>query len=125
MLRVGVLIFLFMSLHAEGMDDTALEGIYAEATWFVAVIAVMSLFSFVISRRQARKYEEEQRLKKLEQKEDILNEPVLDEFTDVDSESEVDKLLELSKLHKEGLLSKEEFMAFKLKLYRDIEKISP
>ena len=125
MLKLSVLLLLVISLYAEGIDDADLEGIYTEALWFVAVIGVMSAVSFVVSRRNAQNYEEELRLKKIAQVDEASEKYEMEKSKVAPSSSEVDRLLELSKMHKEGLLSKEEFMAFKLKLYRNIESIHP
>ena len=124
MLRSGILLLYAPLLFAEGMDEAALEGIHTEALWFVAVIAVMSVVSFVVSRRNAQKYEEKMRQQKAQQQEkeaevSVAETEVVEPQTDV---LEVDRLLELSKLHKEGLLSYEEFMAFKTKLYKEIKE---
>ena len=125
-------IFMINSLKAEGLSDEALGPIYSEALWFVGVIAVMGVISFVVSSRNAKKYAEkmalekrEKRLEKseeaLEQREENLGKST--ESQDDESDSSVDRLLELSKLHKEGLLSKEEFMTFKTELYRELKEI--
>ena len=118
MLQILLLLFLSLSLYAEGMDEAALEGIHTEALWFVAVIAMMSVISFVVSRRQAQNYEEKMQLKKtLQQKEPGCE--TASEASEAEEGLEVDRLLELAKLHKEGLLTKEEFGAFKMKLYEE------
>jgi len=122
MLRLEFLLLLSLSLHAEGIDEAALEGIYTEAAWFVAVIAVMSVVSFVVSRRNARKYEEQMLREKEKQKEEPAVVPTVKEDDADEEASEVDRLLELAQLHKDGLLSHEEFMAFKTKLYREIKE---
>ena len=121
MLKVSILVLMSLSLYAEGLDDAALQEIYTEAMWFVAVIAVMSVVSFVISRRNAEKYEEKVRLEKMAKKEEVVVSTKSQPTTT--KGSEVDRLIELSKMYEEGLLSKEEFMAFKLKLYREIKEI--
>ena len=123
MLRSGILLLFSLSLFAEGMDEAALEGIHTEALWFVAVIAVMSVVSFVVSRRNAQKYEEKMQEQKALQQEEADREPA-SEASEAEEGLEVDRLLELAKLHKEGLLTQEEFMAFKMKLYREIKGIS-
>jgi len=122
MLRSGIFLLWSLSLFAEGMDDAALESIYTEAAWFVAVIAVMSVVSFVVSRRNARKYEEQMLREKEKKKEEVVDAPTVQEGDSDEKESEVDRLLELAQLHKDGLLSHEEFMAFKMKLYREIKE---
>jgi len=142
-MRWFVLLFLMInSLLAEGIPDKALGPIYTEALWFVAVIAVMAVISFVISSRNAKRYEEKLALEKREeslgkseeesgkgQEERVKGEEELGkseenlETLDDGRASSVDRLLELSKLHKEGLLSKEEFITFKMQLYRELKDI--
>ena len=122
MLRGGIFLLWSLSLFAEGMDDAALESIYTEAAWFVAVIAVMSVVSFVVSRRNAQKYEEQMLREKEKQKEEVVDVPTVKESDADVKEPEVDKLLELAQLHKDGLLSQEEFMVFKTKLYREVKE---
>ena len=117
-------IFMINSLKAEGLSDEALGPIYTEALWFVGVIAVMGVISFVISSRNAKKYAEKMALEKSEEAlVEIEVEPTFSELALDEGDSEVDRLLELSKLHKEGLLSKEEFMTFKTELYRELKEI--
>ena len=119
-----LLILMINTLMADGISDEALGPILTEASWFVAVIAVMGVISFVVSSRNAKKYAEKIALEK---KDEIAvekeAEATYSELALNQNDSEVDRLLELSKLHKEGLLSKKEFMAFKMKLYREIESI--
>ena len=124
-MRWFVLPFLMINnLMADGISNEALGPILAEAAWFIGVIAVMAVISFVVSRRNAKKYDEkmarEKRQTLVDEKEVAL---AYSELELGESNSEVDRLLELSKLHQEGLLSKEEFMAFKMKLYREIKNI--
>ena len=114
-------LFLINNVTAKGISDEALGPIYTEALWFVGVFAVMGVISFVISGRNARKHEAALLAKREQQAAEVVT--VVPEEEAEDKESEVDRLLELSKLHKEGLLSKDEFMAFKLKLYRELEEI--
>ena len=114
-------LFLINNVTAKGISDEALGPIYTEALWFVGVFAVMGVISFVISGRNARKHEAALLVKREQQAAAVV--AVVPEEEAEDKESEVDRLLELSKLHKEGLLSKDEFMAFKMKLYRELEEI--
>ena len=135
-------------LQAEGIPEEQLGAIYSEALWFVGVVAVMAVASFVISSRNAKKYEEklaqekreestgkreekreksEERLGKSEVEREMREEESgkrkeeKEKRKGDESDSSVDRLLELSKLHKEGLLSKEEFMTFKTELYRELK----
>ena len=145
-------------LQAEGIPEEQLGAIYSEALWFVGVVSVMAVASFVISSRNAKKYEEKlaqekrqerlgkrekreestgKRKEKREKRKESLGKSEVERETREEesgkrkeenekrkgdeSDSSVDRLLELSKLHKEGLLSKEEFMTFKTELYRELK----
>ena len=122
-------LFLINNVTAKGISDEALGPIYTEALWFMGVVGVMAVISFVVSSRNAKKYEVEMLAKREREKREEVVKKRAEVVAMVPKEepevkaSEVDRLLELSKLHKEGLLSKDEFMAFKLKLYREIEDI--
>lgn len=50
------------------MDEQALNGIYIEAMWFVAVFVSMYTISFVMSWKQAKRYEEENPLENRREK---------------------------------------------------------
>ena len=116
---------LVSSSHAEGIEPEALDGIYTEAFWFIAVFFVMSIVSFFVSRRNAKKYEvklhvekklqreQEQKEKLIKEKEDLKRQK---ELNNKDFSKEVDRLLELSKLLEKGHISEAEFQAFKAKL---------
>ncbi len=125
MLRVLLLLSVSLIAYAEGMDEQALSSIYTEAIWFVSVIMVMSVVSFFVSRRNARRYEEKRLREHDKEKDEVVNVSVAEEEEPLDLTDavSVEKLLELARLHQEGLLSKEEFMAFKSKLYREIKEI--
>jgi len=123
-------LFLINNVTAKGISDEALGPIYTEALWFMSVVGVMAVISFVISSRNAKKYEIKMLAKREREKREEVVKKRAEVVTVVPEEepevkvSEVDRLLELSKLHKEGLLSKDEFMAFKMKLYRELEEIN-
>ena len=118
--------FIINNLTAEGISDEALGPIYTEALWFVGVIAVMAVISFVVSSRNAKRHAEKMALEKHQEKVEVREDEAVE--TSIPSSaileedaSSVDRLLELSKLHKEGLLSEAEFMVFKKQLYRELE----
>ena len=58
-------LLIFTSLHAEGIDPEELNSIYIEAALFVTVFGLMSVASFIISRKHA----EQNALKDLQKKE--------------------------------------------------------
>ena len=136
-MRWSILPFLMInSLLADGIPDKALGAIHTEALWFVGVIAVMAVISFVVSSRNAKKYAEKMAREKREEESGKSEEArgkseaerkkrkeVTEKSKGDESDSSVDRLLELSKLHKEGLLSKEEFLTFKTELYRELKEI--
>jgi len=98
------------SLHAEGIGQDNLNSIYTEAIWFVAVFTVMSIISIIISKRHAKKYAEENPVKKndLRQRSDEAAEKssVLDRV-------ETRRVTAWSKLVEDGLLTEKEFQILK------------
>lgn len=96
-----------ISLHADAIEPDALNDIYIEAILFVAVFALMSIISFIISRKHAREYAEaetpigERSLVSINKR---------DETDDADTvDDKTKRLNELSKMLKEGVLSEDEF----------------
>ncbi len=127
MFRITVFILFTSMLHAEGIPEEKLGAIYTEALWFVGVIGVMAVISFVVSSRNAKRYEEQLAREKREvavekEKVDEVMVTPVDEQS-LEDGSSVDRLLELSQLHKEGLLSEAEFMVFKKELYRELKEM--
>ncbi len=98
------------SLQAEGIDQESLGDIYTEAIWFVAVFALMSIISFVVSRKHAKEYAQKNPSPKQSspEKPDEPAEEISANPTDT-GKNEIDRLTELSKMLKDGLLSEEEF----------------
>ena len=105
------------SLRADAIDPDDLSNIYTEAVLFVAVFALMSIISFIISRKHARQYDQKNPFSKQsspekpeEPAEEISADPAAADT------NEIERLVELSKLLKDGLLTKEEFQILKQKL---------
>ena len=82
------------------MDAQALDGVYTEAMWFVAVFVSMSIVSFFVSRRNARKFEIENpidvRLAKIQKEKEHI-------------QAKNKRETELSLLYKDNLISSKEF----------------
>jgi len=100
-------------LQAKAINPDDLYDIYIEAILFVAIFALMSVISIVISRRHAKEYAQSNPVLKP----DIPNKSA--ETTETDALSgtnETDRLVELSKMLKEGVLTEEEFQLLKQKL---------
>ena len=95
---------------AEGIPDEALGSIYTEALWFVGVIAVMAIISFVISSRNAKQYQEKMAIKRTQEREiEIVNKEYIPSR---DSKID-DRIVALSKLRDQGLLKDNEFTILK------------
>lgn len=105
--RIPVFVLGSISLHAEAIEPEALNDIYVEAVLFVTVFAVMSIISFIISKRHAREYvgeetpPEEDSLVPVNEKENI-------EYVDM-ADDKRQRLNELTKMLKERVLSEAEF----------------
>ena len=97
---------------AEGIPDEALGSIYTEALWFIGIIAVMALISYIISSRNATRYEEEMAVKRAQQKERELEEAHKDQALLRDTETD-NRIAVLSKLRDQGLLKDSEFTILK------------
>ncbi len=109
--RVLVFVVGSISLHAEPIEPEALNDIYVEAVLFVTVFAVMSIISFIISRRHAREYVEA----KTSLEEDSfapVDEKKETEYVDMEDDKR-QRLDELAKMLKEGMLSEAEFTLLK------------
>ena len=108
------------SLQAKGIDPDDMSEIYTEAILFVAVFGLLSIISFIVSRKHAKQYAEKGISSKQDEpeapKETTETIPADHAETAETAENEVDKLIELSKMLKEGLITEEEFQLFKKKL---------
>ena len=87
------------SLGAEEVDPERLSAIYTEAIWFVVVFGTMAIISYIYSSRHAKQYTQKQAP-------DVAQKKVL--AAEVVKQRE-ERLDELSKLVKDGLLKEDEF----------------
>jgi len=118
--KIAQLFFAFItnsSLHAEGISEEALGSIYVEAMWFVGVFSVMAIISFVISSRNAKAYAQKEKLRKRTDEPKRVNVEKKEE-ADAENTVQIDRLIALSKLLKEGHITEAEFQQFKAKLLR-------
>ncbi len=96
-------------LHAEGIDPGDLKSIYMEAALFVTVFGLMSIVSFVISKKHAK----QNALKNLQKKEEESAKNAQAIPIEQSEESEDKRTEELSKMLKDGLITKKEFQILK------------
>lgn len=89
-------LLLFSSLFAGEMTQSELNDIYLEAVLFVAVFGTMGIISYVISSKHAKEYKPEKTVVETNPK-----------------STKIDRITELLKIHKDGLLSKKEFEILK------------
>ena len=105
-----ILIFVVASAFAEGIDPEALDSICSEAILYVTIFSIMSIISYVISKKNAKKYEEEHSLK--ERKDANRKEELEDLYLSTmtkENDDKIAKLKELSEMLKDGIINKEEF----------------
>lgn len=110
-------IFLSSFLNAKGIDADNLGSIYTEAIIFVAVFAVMSIVSIIISKRNAKKFEVENPLeeRKATRREEMLKKELKD-IPVVSKNSDLDRLIELSTMLQNNSISQKEFDILKASL---------
>jgi hypothetical protein len=109
-MKLFTLIFIFSFTYAQGVDAQEMDSIYSEAILFVSIFSVMSIVSFVVSKRNAKKYEQQNPLK--ERKDAKKKEELEDLYlntTTKENKDKIAKLVELSQMLKEGIINKEEF----------------
>ncbi len=92
-------LLILTSLQAEDIDPDKLSEIYTEGIWFVALFTVMSIISFIVSKRHAKQHTQKHT-------DDIAQKKALAAEQERQKE---DRLTELSKLVDDGLLREEEF----------------
>lgn len=104
-------------LSAKEIDTDNLNSIYTEAILFVSVFAVMSIVSIIISRRNAKKFESENPLedRKAARREETLKKEIEETTVNI-QKNDIDRLLELSTMLKDGLISLQEFDTLKANL---------
>ena len=99
-------ILLVSSLHAE-IEGEALSSIYKEAALFVVVGLVMSVVSYVVSSRHAKKYAVENQ-KNIDAKKEENKEIV---------KSKEDRIEELLKMLDDKTITEDEFKMLKKRMY--------
>jgi len=104
-------------LSAKEIDTDNLGGIYTEAILFLAVFGTMSIVSIIISRKNAKKFESENPLegRKTARREEALKKELEDIPVSAQT-TDIDRLIELSNMLKNGLISKKEFDTLKANL---------
>ena len=106
-------LLIFTSLHAVGIDPEELNSIYIEAALFVTVFGLMSVASFIISRKHAEQNALKDLQKKELQKEAKKSSQTVSSKQPEDSSSETKRVKELSKMLKDGLITDKEFQTLK------------
>ncbi len=93
------------------------SSIYIEGVLFVVVFGLMSIISIIISKRNAKKYELENPLEKRREarKKEQLQKG-LDNISALENDDKITKLLELSKMLDNEIITKEEFQSLKKEL---------
>ncbi len=105
------------SLQADGINPDDLGSIYTEAVLFVALFTLMSVFSFIVSKKHAKKYTREHSSPKQSSPEaPNVTDSAISSNDAVANEDKTDRLIALSKMLKEGLITEKEFQLFKQKL---------
>lgn len=106
-------LLIFSYLHAEGIDPEELNSIYIEAVLFVTVFGLMSVASFIISRKHAEQNALKDLQKKRSQEEVKKNSQAISAKHSDDTPKESKRVSELSKMLKDGLITDEEFQTLK------------
>ena len=115
MLKLFMLIFLVSFAHAE--DSSILGNVYQEAILFFTLFGIMSILSFLVSRKNAREYEREHPLE--ERKAIVRERELVDLFLNssyIKIKGKAIILLELSQLLEDRAINQEEFKILKHKL---------
>ena len=107
------LLLTYTSLRAEGIDPEELNSIYIEAVLFVAVFGLMSVASFIISRRHAEQNALKDAQKKKAKEEAEKNSQAISAKNPAETSDENKRVKELSKMLKNGLITDEEFQTLK------------
>ncbi len=111
-------IFLFSFAYAREIDSDTLNSIYIEAILFILVVFVLSVFSIIVSKRNAKQYEIDNPLedRRAARREEELRKK-LDDLPLKKDENKLDKLNELSEMLKNGIINEEEFKILKKELF--------
>ncbi len=96
-------------LYAEAIDPEDLESIYIEAALFVTVFGLMSVVSFIISKKHAK----QNALKDLQKKEEESAKNAQVAPIEQPKKNKHKRAEELSNMLKDGLITEEEFQTLK------------
>jgi len=109
MQRLLLIVITSTLLQAEkGIPEEALGSIYTEALWFIGVITVMGIISFVVSSRNAKRYEAEMALKQVQ-----LKKKETEKEAEIEKPLFLSRITELEELRDKGLLKNSEFSILK------------
>ncbi len=113
-MKLLIPIFLSTLAYSKDIDSNTLDGIYNEAILFVAIFGIMSIVSIIISKKNAKKYETNNPLeeRKTARREEELKKKLSDVVVQRSSDR-VDKLLHLSKMLEDKIISEDEFKMLK------------
>ena len=104
-------LLIFSSLYAEEIqeiDPDVMNSIYIEAALFVAVFTLMAIASIIISKKHAAQNLLNDRKKRAEKKAQEEAEK-RSQASSIEEPKETERVEELSKMLKEGLITDEEF----------------
>ncbi|MEA3374150.1 MAG: SHOCT domain-containing protein [Campylobacterota bacterium] len=103
-------------LQAKVINPDDLSDIYIEAILFVTVFTLLSIISYIYSKKHAKQYAKENPSSKQDVPETSKesDEAISADHT-VTVKNETDRLMELSKMLKNGLITEEEFQLLKQK----------
>jgi len=106
-------LLIFSSLQAEDIDPDTLNSIYIEAILFVTVFGLMSVASFIISKKHAKQNALKDLQKKRLQEEADKKSQVHPDAQPNDISDETKRVKELSKMLEDGLITDKEFQTLK------------
>jgi len=96
------------------MDSNALDGMFIEAAFFIAIIVIMAIVSLIISKKNAKKYELEhpvQDRKDAQRKRKLVDKYLNSSFIKINGKDAA--FLELSMLLRNETIDEEEFKILK------------
>lgn len=96
------------------MESNALDGMFIEAAFFLAIIVIMAIVSMIISKKQAKKYELEHPLqdrKDAQRKRKLVDKYLNSSFVKINGKDAA--FLEISMLLRNKTINEEEFKILK------------
>ena len=114
MVKLFVPIFIFSFAHAEGIESNAMDGIFQEALFFFVIIGIMAIISFIISKKNAKRYEHEnpiQERKDAQRKSELIDKYLNTAYIKIYGKDAA--LLNLTNLLKIDTIDEEEFEILK------------